>query len=211
MALIVPVGSRHRLPTGQTHLLLSRAKPRPHAGYTSRWTRTDTWPLRKRHPALHFSQCLNCSRHSCMFHTHSVNTFVLLKGKGSEVQSWTGPVLHYNSAILLYVAKGVVQYIHPVTLFLCVCLAFRWSIIKFEPEKLTFEVEQERTELMCASELFYINSARSSGRMCKSCTPLQQIIIWSQKTPMTFSTSNTAANTSFISAVFLPPYTKTKI
>lgn len=60
-----------------------------------------------------------------MFHTHSVNTFVLLKGKGSEVQSWTGPVLHYNSAILLYVAKGVVQYIHRVTLFLCVCLAFR--------------------------------------------------------------------------------------
>ena len=43
-----------------------------------------------------------------MFHTHSVNTFVLLKGKGSEVQSRTGPVLHYNSAILLYVAKGVV-------------------------------------------------------------------------------------------------------
>lgn len=25
-----------------------------------------------------------------------------------EVQTWTGPVLHYNSAIVPYVAKGVV-------------------------------------------------------------------------------------------------------
>lgn len=41
---------------------------------------------KKTSSSLHFSQSLNCSRHSCMFHTHSVITFVLLKGK---VKAWS--------------------------------------------------------------------------------------------------------------------------
>ena len=50
-----------------------------------------------------------------MFHTHSVITFVLLKGKDSMVQIFTAPVPHSKSAQLtvLCVAKDVVmQYIY---------------------------------------------------------------------------------------------------
>lgn len=44
------------------------------------------WATQETSFSLHFRQCLNCSRHSCMFHTHSVITFVLLKGDDSSLQ-----------------------------------------------------------------------------------------------------------------------------
>lgn len=52
------------------------SRPGPHAGYTSCRTRghKNTEPLRETSFRLHRSQCLNCSRHPCMFHTRSVIT-----------------------------------------------------------------------------------------------------------------------------------------
>lgn len=58
----------------------SQAKPSPHAGCASCCTRKHG-AVQKIHHLSPFSQRLNCPRHSCMFHTHSVITFVLHKGK----------------------------------------------------------------------------------------------------------------------------------
>lgn len=54
--------------------------------------------------SLYSSQCLNSSRHSCMFHTHSVITFVLLKGKEKVVQ----PLLAF-AALQLSSTQGTVS------------------------------------------------------------------------------------------------------
>lgn len=63
-------------------------------------TQSSSWPDNV--ISFVFSQCLNSSRHSCMFHTHSVITFVLLiereRERGPNV---TGPVLQRGSTASL--------------------------------------------------------------------------------------------------------------
>lgn len=80
MALMVPIGSQHHLRTSPTHLLLRDCKK----SRSPCWFHFLLHICKHRAPQknpnsswLSWSQSLNCSRHSCMFHTHCMITFVL--------------------------------------------------------------------------------------------------------------------------------------
>lgn len=120
------------------------------------------------------------SRHSCMCDTLSVITFVLLKGKHEH-----SPILHWTHS-LLYVVECLVLNLccDPFFYFFCFQLELRWS------RRATEEENQ-----ISASQLLNIHSAKSWTGLVDHAHSSTRL------SPVLFTWSNTAANTSLLFAL----------